>query len=77
MKTVTTAQIENIQLGPGVVYVDYGLAGERILAPTRGGNSFVVEQDIRIIERDGALGKEIGLRRIIREDNNEIGRAHV
>ena len=68
MKTVTTAQIENIQLGPGVVYVDYGLAGERILAPTRGGNSFVVEQDIRIIERDGALGKEIGLRRIIRED---------
>lgn len=68
MPTVTTAQIENIMLDTGVVYLDYGLAGERILAPTRGGNSFVVEQDIRVIERDGALGKEKGLRRVIKED---------
>ena len=68
MSTVTTAQIENILLDTGVVYLDYGLAGERILAPTRGGNSFVVEQDVRVIERDGALGKEKGLRRVIMED---------
>jgi hypothetical protein len=65
---LTTAQIENILLDTGVVYLDYGLPGERILAPTRGGNSFVVEQDVRVIERDGALGKEKGLRRIIKED---------
>lgn len=68
MGSITTAQIENIMLDTGVVYLDYGLAGERILAPTRGGNSFVVEQDIRVIERDGALGKEKGLRRVIKED---------
>jgi hypothetical protein len=68
MSTVTTAQIQNILLDTGVVYVDYGEVGERILAPTRGGSSFVVEQDVRIIERDGALGKETGLRRVIRED---------
>ena len=61
-------QIENILLDTGVVYVDYGLAGERVLAPTRGGNTFVVEQDVRVIERDGALGKEKGLRRVIKED---------
>jgi len=65
---VTTEQIENILLDTGVVYVNYGVAGERILAPTRGGNSFTVEQDVRIVERDGALGKEKGLRRVIRED---------
>ena len=66
--TVTTQQIENILLDTGVIYVDYGEAGERILAPTRGGATFVVEQDVKIIERDGSLGKEKGLRRIIRED---------
>ena len=68
MSTVTTAQIENIILDTGVVYLNYGEVGERILAPTRGGNTFVVEQDVKIIERDGALGKEKGLRRVIRED---------
>jgi hypothetical protein len=65
---ITTAQIENILLDVGVVYLDYGLAGQRILAPTRGGNSFTVEQDVRVIERDGSLGKEKGLRRVVKED---------
>ena len=65
---LTTQQIENIMLDTGVVYVDYGEATERVLAPTRGGNSFVVEQDVRVIERDGALGKEKGLRRVITEN---------
>jgi hypothetical protein len=68
ISTVTTEQINNIILDTGVVYVDYGEAGERILAPTRGGSTWVVEQDVRLIERDGALGKEKGLRRITRED---------
>lgn len=68
MSEVLTAQIENILLDVGVVYLDYGLAGERVLAPTRGGGSFVVEQEVRIIERDGALGKEKGLRRVTKED---------
>ena len=66
--TATEAQTNNMLLDTGTLYLDYGEAGERILAPTMGGNSFVVEQDIRIIERDGALGKEKGLRRVIKED---------
>jgi hypothetical protein len=65
---LTTQQIENILLDVGVVYLNYGVAGERVLAPTRGGGSFVVEQDVRIIERDGALGKEKGLRRVVTEN---------
>lgn len=65
---LTTQQIQNIMLDTGVVYVDYGESGQRVLAPTRGGNSFVVEQDVRTIERDGALGKEKGLRRVILEN---------
>jgi hypothetical protein len=65
---LTTQQIENIMLDTGVVYLNYGEAGERILAPTRGGNTFTVEQDVRVIERDGALGKEKGLRRVVTEN---------
>jgi hypothetical protein len=65
---VTKEQIENIILDTGVVYVNYGEVGERILAPTRGGNTFEVDREVRIIERDGAMGKEKGLRRVIRED---------
>ena len=67
-QNVTTAQIANVLIDTGVVYLDYGLGTQRILAPTRGGNSFVVEQDVKVIERDGAMGKEKGLRRVIKED---------
>lgn len=67
-QNVTTQQIANVSVDAGVVYLDYGLPTQRILAPTRGGNSFVVEQDVRVIERDGAMGKEKGLRRVIKED---------
>ena len=66
--TVTTEQINNILLDTGVMYLDYGEVTERILAPTRGGGNFTVEQDVRIIERDGSLGKEKGLRRVITEN---------
>lgn len=67
----TTAQIENIVIDAGAVYLNYGLgeaAGERILAPTMGGNSFSVEQEIKEIEVDGIKGKTKNLRRIITEN---------
>jgi len=67
LSTVTSAQINNILIDVGVVYLDYGLGTQRILAPTQG-CSFEVKQDIKQIDRDGALGKEKGLRRIIKED---------
>lgn len=67
-RNMTKEQIENIVLDAGAVYLNYGEASERLLAPTRGGSSFTVEQEVRIIERDGALGKEKGMRRVINED---------
>lgn len=67
-KNLTLEQIENIVIDAGVVYVDYGELTEAMLAPTRGGNTFVVERVVRIIERDGARGKEKGLRRIEEEN---------
>lgn len=65
---LTVEQIQNIVIDTGVVYVNYGEIGERILAPVRGGNQFLVERTIRDIEFDGRRGKTKGLRRIIEEN---------
>jgi len=67
-RNLTVEQIENIVLDAGATYINYNEYDERLLAPTRGGNTFTVEQEVRIIERDGALGKEKGLRRVIDEN---------
>ena len=65
---LTVEQIKNIIIDTGVVYVNYGEIGERILAPVRGGNQFLVERTIRDIEFDGRRGKTKGMRRIIEEN---------
>lgn len=65
---LTKEQIENIVIDMGVVYVNYGELGEKILAPVRGGNQFLVERTIRDIEFDGRKGKTKGMRRIIEEN---------
>lgn len=71
---LTLEQIENVVIDAGVVYVNYGVAGERQLAPCRGGNTFNVDAEIREIEFDGARGKTKGMRRKIREDASLIVR---
>ena len=58
---LTSAQIEDIQIDYGLVYIDYGEAGERRLAPTRGGGTFSVTKNIREIEYDGRRGKTKGM----------------
>ena len=58
---LTQEQIENIQIDYGLVYVNYGVAGERRLAPTRGGGTFSVTKNIREIEYDGRRGKTKGM----------------
>jgi len=65
---LTQEQIENIVIDTGVLYVNYGEIGERILAPVRGGNQFLVERTIRDIEFDGRRGKTKGMRRITEEN---------
>ena len=58
---LTQQQIENVQIDYGIVYANYGIAGERKLSPTRGGGEFKVSAKIRNIEFDGQLGKTKGM----------------
>lgn len=68
MSKLTVEQIEKIVIDAGVVYVNYGLADERLLAPCRGDNTFSVEAEIREVEVNGVKGKTKGLRRKIAEN---------
>lgn len=68
MSAITTETSKNLLFDAGVVYLNYGLQGERILGATEGGNTFTVEREIREIPVDGARGKVKGLRRIVSEN---------
>lgn len=59
--SLTTTQIENVQIDYGIVYANYGVAGERKLGPTRGGGEFAASGTIRDIEFDGMKGKTKGM----------------
>jgi|LSQX01.1.fsa_nt_gb hypothetical protein len=65
---LTVEQIENIVIDAGILYINYGEADERELAPVSGANTFVVEREFKDIEHNGHRGKTKGLRRIITED---------
>ena len=65
---LTQEQIENIQIDYGIVFANYGVVGERQLAPTKGGGSFKVVGTIRDIEFDGKKGKTKGTQ-VIEEIN--------
>lgn len=58
---LTTAQIENIQIDEGVIFLDYGETDEVLLAPTRGGGEFNATAQVRDIEFDGRHGKTSGM----------------
>jgi hypothetical protein len=63
---ITTETVKRFLVDAGAVYFNYGIAGtERKAGATRGGNSFVVEQDIKEVEMDGAKGPVKGARRVI------------
>lgn len=59
--TLTSAQIEAIQIDYGIVYANFGEVGETILGPSRGGASFDVKAVYRDIEYDGMKGKSKGM----------------
>lgn len=58
---LTQKQRENIQIDYGLVYLNYGEAGQRRLAPTKGGGAVTVTPTYRDIEYDGSKGKEKGM----------------
>jgi hypothetical protein len=62
---ITTDTTKRFAIGSGAVFLNLGVTGERLLGATRGGNTFTVEQEIKIIEVDGARGPLKGARRII------------
>ena len=69
---VTQEQIEAIQIDYGIVYLNYGEVGERLLGPTRGGGEFSVQASYRDIEFDGAKGKTKGMK-VIEDLNAMLG----
>lgn len=57
VKNLTTKQVESIQIDEGVIYLNYGLPTQRLLAPTRGGGEFGATATVRNIEFDGSQGE--------------------
>lgn len=53
----------DILLGEGVVYVNYGEAGEAIIGATRGGSKLEIDKTLKEIGYDGAYGPTKDLRR--------------
>lgn len=62
---VTTETVKRLWFDAGATYIDYGEATERLLGATRGGASFVIEQDVREMPVDGLPGPVKGFRRVI------------
>lgn len=53
----------DILLGEGIVWKNYGVGGAAIIGATRGGSKLTLERKIRDIAFDGAYGSVKGLRR--------------
>lgn len=62
---ITTETVHRFVLDAGACYLNYGEEDEVLLGATRGGNIFLVEQDVKIMDVDGARGPLKGARRII------------
>lgn len=61
---VTSKTPENVFIDAGAVYFNYGLADERLLGATRGGNEFNTNRVSKNIEADGIKGAVKGMKRI-------------
>lgn len=61
---ITTETTKRFAIDSGAVFINLGETGERLLGATRGGNTFTVEQEVKIIEVDGSKGPLKGARRI-------------
>ena len=68
---LTKKQIESIQIDESVIFLNYGEADERFLAPTRGGGEFAATVTVRDIEFDGKHGKTAGTQ-VIEEQGASI-----
>lgn len=60
---ITCDTFERLLYDQGIVYVDYGLGGERLIGATRGGNKLEIMPEIRKMPFDGAPGDVKGDKR--------------
>jgi hypothetical protein len=60
-RNLTTSQVEHIQFEEGLLFRDYGLPTQEIIAPTRGGGEFTAKVAVRDIEYDGRVAKAMGM----------------
>lgn len=63
---ITTNTSSRLVLDSGAFYLNRDEGGQALIGATRGGATFTIEQDVREIEVDGALGPVKNLRRIVR-----------
>ncbi len=61
---ITGSTPDRIIIDAGAVYLNYGLAGERLLGATRGGNEFNLNRATKNIEADGLKGAVKGMKRV-------------
>lgn len=61
---ITSSTPDRIIIDAGAVYLNYGLAGERLLGATRGGNEFNLNRVTKNIEADGLKGAVKGMKRV-------------
>jgi len=54
---------KDLFLGEGVLYKDYGEAGQAVIGATRGGSKLEIERAIKDVEYDGSMGPTKGMRR--------------
>jgi len=63
---ITANTTKRYLVDEGAVYLDYGEGTELLLGATRGGNRFMVEQEVREMEVAGAKGPVKGGSRVVR-----------
>lgn len=62
---LTSETVKRFAIDAGAIYINLGELDERLLGATRGGNTFTIEQDVKLIEIDGVRGPTMGARRIV------------
>lgn len=60
-RNLTTHQVEHIQFEEGLLFRDYGLPTQEVIAPTRGGGEFSAKVTVRDIDYDGKIAKAKGM----------------
>lgn len=66
LSAINANTYQRLLLDAGVVYANYGLGSQRILGATRGGSTFTIEPEYRMMPADGAPGDVKGSERALR-----------